>query len=1015
MLNLKRLLLSLSVLFTAVSAYAQDSFWPTAGLNPGPTLSTSSNTVSLFMSEEGKVPVVAYINSGSIEVWRFGSSGWNIMGTALSGTHSKLKLIGGDNPDELFVVSENGGGGIQVFQYDGFEWTSYYTITGAYTIGRMSFDAHYDDATGAIKLVYQDDASKDILVENITAKNVGTNIGTTPFNNGLYLTAFSLAYISPTNVFFSGTNVSGTIFVGQFDGSSWLNQSPVPSLSTAGLAKTKVLKTSDNRALLVYLDAIGNLFKATRFNGTGWDNWTVAMTEEIFEWDAAITSTNELFFLFKDDLNLAYLRKLNSSTLIDSEEVTDFANNFDVEVNTKSLPYITRQDLAQQSIVVESYCFAPITINTQVADIAGPLCEETPVSFSISATANGPFPLTYQWLEYGFPLEDETNASLSLATDFDSYTVNVFDGCRVYYSPSVSVLSVDPLPQFSEYELFNSACEGNIYNISGNPSGFDNIEWYKNGALISGETNSSLTLSSITQTDEGLYVQRAINTCGFRETFTIRLDVDEPVTNFTINQPTVSVCGDRYTIDNLQPVNLRSYRWASSSPEGRFLPDNQVLNPIYVASAEDLLNGSATIFINAPFSYACGSIPEETFTIQFNNGGLPTLDAGSDLVILGSTVSLNASITNAGSINWITGGTGTFDDPAIENPTYTLSSEDLADGAVELLIRVNGGTTCSETTLIDTVLLYADAGLNISGITAEPLSKVVLFKRMNGFMTRFLETSSDGNGDYAFGGLSDGEYYLATFHNKSVYYYGNSYDWSTSTPIVLNGSSATGIDLPLIPILRDEHTESINETYFFGSDIISGIINLRLPTNLRTADGGAEKPLQDATVYLLDADGTTRLDVTTTNGDGVYSFTGLSGTTFTIEVEYPGTVYAVTPPSSVSTDGDDYTTTLANAAMVKSRASSIFTRPQDTPAAPLFTAWPNPAKEQVYIRSESFGASSIKASIYSSDGRIIKTETITTTQQTIMLDISGLKASLYYIRLADTGSDQVWSLPIWVE
>lgn len=990
---------------------AQDFFHSTSQLNPGPSLNPAQGTVSLHMTENSRVPVVAYLNGGAAEVWRFDRGIWGALGSPISGAITKLKLLGGSDLQELFLILEYSGT-IEVFKYEFGSWNSYYTVNNIFSSGKISFDAQYDQASNSLYLIYQNAGNLDVVVERITAQNAATVIGTSNYFIAEFMTSFSLMVVNTNSIYFSGTDDVGSIYVVQYSGNNWVDLPSTPQ--TKGFDKTKLLKASDNLPVLVSTGT-NDVFLIKKYNGSTWDNWTPPLPEAVLEWDASINNSNEVILLFLDNIASAFLRKVNLNSELYSESLTNYSNNFDIETNEKGLPYFVCQNDVQDEIIVEYFCFNPITINTPVANITGPICEETPISFSINATANGPFPLSYQWNEYGFPLEDETNATLSLGADFDSYSVNVFDGCRVYYSPEVFVENINPLPNFSEYEPFYSVCSGNQINLSGFPSSYDNLEWYKNDILIAGETDYDLIINPTALSDEGVYVQRAFNACGFRETFPIRLEVDEPIANFTLNQPTVSVCGNRYTIDNLQPVNLRSYRWTSSSAEGRFLPDNQVLNPIYVASPEDLVNGSVTISINSPFSYACGSIQEETFTIQFNNGGLPTLDAGSNIEIVGSTVSLSASVTNAGSINWITGGTGTFDNPAIENPTYTISSEDLADGAVELLIRVDGGTTCSETTLIDTVLLYANAGLSITGNTDEPLSKLVLFKRLNGFVTRFLETTSDGNGDYSFGSLSDGEYYLATFQNNSVYYYGNSYDWSTSTPIILNGNSASGINLPQIPILRGSHTQSINDKYFFGFDLISGIINLRLPTNLRTADGGAEKPLQDATVYLLDADGTTRLDVTTTNEDGVYSFSGLSGATFTIQVEYPGTVYAVTPPSTINTDGDDYTTSLANAAMVKSRASSIFTRPQDTPTAPLFTAWPNPAKDVVYIRSESFGASSIKASIYSSDGRIIKTETITTTQQTLMLDISGLKTSLYYIRLADIDSDQVWALPIWVE
>ncbi len=282
--------------------------------------------------------------------------------------------------------------------------------------------------------------------------------------------------------------------------------------------------------------------------------------DDVLDWDAEINNNNEVILAYFDGTN-AYLRKVDASVEYIYENISDFSNNFQVELNEKGLPFIARQNSTQQDIIVESFCFDPITVNTQVSSIPGPVCEGVPVSYSIGATPNGPFPLTYQWFLYSvFPLAGETNTNLTVnAYPFEQYAVSIFDGCRVYFSEEGQVVIVDPLPSVSEY-VNESSCQGEFFELDFAVSNQTSIVWYKDGVLIPGETSTSIVFDPITLADGGTYTIVPSNACGlYPYDASIVLTVDELISTFPILATAVETCGTQYTVDNLGAVNLRSY------------------------------------------------------------------------------------------------------------------------------------------------------------------------------------------------------------------------------------------------------------------------------------------------------------------------------------------------------------------------------------------------------------------------------------------------------------------------
>jgi hypothetical protein len=408
-----------------------------------------------------------------------------------------------------------------------------------------------------------------------------------------------------------------------------------------------------------------------------------------------------------------------------------------------------------------------------------------------------------------------------------------------------------------------------------------------------------------------------------------------------------TICGESITFGTASLLNALGGEWSTTNGTGFFTPDNRVANATYILSEDDKLLSDLEFEFTA-LNNGCGAASDlVTYTLNINT--IPNLNAGPDQVITGNTVSLNAVLTGLGETSWSTSGTGSFSNPAALNTVYTFSDLDLNDGKVELLVRTLGEGACTNYFDLDTVIVAIQSPNTISGTIAEANRPVVLLKKLNGLWYPVGYETADASGAYAFSNVSNGEYLLYYRNlNQKLVYAGESFDWKSATITTVSGNSPT-INIGALADLTPD--AALIAQYLSGQDRIVGtiLLNLTALTFGRTADAGDEKPLQDATVYLTTTDGT-RLASTTTDANGSYSFTGLNGQTYSIQVEYPSTVYSTPPPTTVTTDGSNNSVDVVNAAMIKNRATSASPQNGATFVWTHLVLYPNPALDQVNIK-----------------------------------------------------------------
>ncbi len=133
----------------------------------------------------------------------------------------------------------------------------------------------------------------------------------------------------------------------------------------------------------------------------------------------------------------------------------------------------------------------------------------------------------------------------------------------------------------------------------------------------------------------------------------------------------------------------------------------------YTPSAADIAAGTVTLTITTDDPAGpCGAVSDNVnITVYLS----PTVSAGADTAIcLSSNYQLSGSFGgSANGITWSTNGSGTFDNTALTNATYTPSAADIATGSVTLTIITNDPTgPCVPA--FDNMLLTITTGVPVS-------------------------------------------------------------------------------------------------------------------------------------------------------------------------------------------------------------------------------------------------------------------------------------------------------------
>jgi subtilisin-like proprotein convertase family protein len=171
-------------------------------------------------------------------------------------------------------------------------------------------------------------------------------------------------------------------------------------------------------------------------------------------------------------------------------------------------------------------------------------CVGQPVTLSV--TASGIPPLSYQWRRNGSNISGATAPSYTIASvaldDAGNYDCLVTNPCGSLTS-NAAALTVDTTVVITTQPQSQSSCAGLpvTFSIGADSTATLSYQWHKNGTDIAGATASSYTIASVATDDAGDYECALTGTCGSLTSNAAALTVKTPA-GFTTQPQSQSQC-----------------------------------------------------------------------------------------------------------------------------------------------------------------------------------------------------------------------------------------------------------------------------------------------------------------------------------------------------------------------------------------------------------------------------------------------------------------------------------------
>ena len=157
-------------------------------------------------------------------------------------------------------------------------------------------------------------------------------------------------------------------------------------------------------------------------------------------------------------------------------------------------------------------CVTPLIVTPPASPT---VCPGSTVTFNVVATGIN---LSFQWYKDNLPLPGQSSSTLILphvnSSSAGSYRVAVRTPCGTAVTNTASLAINTPVSASPPTSLTN--CPGTTAMFSTTPAGTGpfNIQWFKNGFPVAGQTNGTLTLSGVIASDAASYSIVVNGACG---------------------------------------------------------------------------------------------------------------------------------------------------------------------------------------------------------------------------------------------------------------------------------------------------------------------------------------------------------------------------------------------------------------------------------------------------------------------------------------------------------------------
>ncbi|MFN3404403.1 MAG: gliding motility-associated C-terminal domain-containing protein [Cytophagaceae bacterium] len=237
-------------------------------------------------------------------------------------------------------------------------------------------------------------------------------------------------------------------------------------------------------------------------------------------------------------------------------------------------------------------------------------------------------------------------------------------------------------------------------NLSASVTIATNVIWSGNGSGIFSNPNSLTTqyTPSNDDRDAGSVV------------FTVTSDdngnclpVSETVTLLITPPPSVDAGSDMQICASNREVNINgTFQNAggavwSTNGTGNFTMAHSLLENIYNVTDTDTTSRSVVLTLTTTDNNGCNPA-SDSFTLTIVP--IQIVNAGTDRTACmdASTITLDGIIHNSVSGIWTSTGSGSFNNPALNNPVYTFTNEDKDLGEVKFAFATTGNSVCAERT-----------------------------------------------------------------------------------------------------------------------------------------------------------------------------------------------------------------------------------------------------------------------------------------------------------------------------
>ena len=391
--------------------------------------------------------------------------------------------------------------------------------------------------------------------------------------------------------------------------------------------------------------------------------------------------------------------------------------------NSYSIPSVSTGDAGSYSVMVSNKCgsveslIATLTINSvpsiQVQPSSQEVCIGSAATFNAAAT--GTEPLSYQWMKNGENITGATENSYGIPIasigDAGSYSVMVSNKCGSTESEDAA-LTLNRMPSIQVQPTSQEICVDSAVTFSAAASGTEPIsyQWMKNGQAVTGATENSYSIPSVSIGDAGSYSVMVSNLCG---------SVESDIATLAVNSvPTIQAQPDSQEVCVGSAVSFNaaanvtdpgSYHWMKNGQAVAGATENNYSIPS--ASAED--EGSYSVMVNSK----CGPVKSRAATLTLNHGPSIRVQPASQEACIGSAVTFNAETDGTGPISYQWMKNGQAITGATEN-SYSISGIRAEDEAsYSVMVSNKCGSVESENAAL--------ALIKLPFIQAHPVSQEV--------------------------------------------------------------------------------------------------------------------------------------------------------------------------------------------------------------------------------------------------------------------------------------------------